>query len=119
MGIRVWVASDHPVYPANYNSLVLNEALIHWFDWRSTYNDVVTAAANEAEDGQGFVTELALSTASYKDAIFSVNDEEWWKNFQERYVKMEPTDSNGFDAIQEASWTVRFWDGWRETVAAS
>uniref|UniRef100_A0A7S4S3U3 Uncharacterized protein n=1 Tax=Ditylum brightwellii TaxID=49249 RepID=A0A7S4S3U3_9STRA len=119
MGIRVWVASDHPVYPANYNSLVLNEALIHWFDWRSTYNDVVTAAANEAEDGQGFVTELALPTANYKDAIFSVNDEEWWKYFQESYVKMETTDSNGFDAIQEASWKLRFWDGWRETVAAS
>ena len=48
--------------PTNYKTLELNEAMHRLVQPRTTYNDVVTAAADEA-GGQGFVTELAGPTA--------------------------------------------------------
>ena len=53
-----WLLSDARAVPMNYNALELNEARINWFNASSNYNDVVTAAANDA-GGQGFVTEFA------------------------------------------------------------
>lgn len=58
MGVLTWVLGKHRAIPANYYALELNDALIDWFDWRSNYDDVVIAAANEA-GGHGFVTEYA------------------------------------------------------------
>jgi hypothetical protein len=63
MGILVFVLGKNRAVPTNYKTLELNEALIDWFQPNTTYNAVVTAAANEAQ-GQGFVTELAAATAS-------------------------------------------------------
>jgi len=60
MGVLVWVLSSARAVPTNYKDLELNELLIDWFNPQSTYNDVVTAAADEA-GGQGFVTEMAFS----------------------------------------------------------
>jgi hypothetical protein len=62
MGILVFVLGQNRAVPTNYKTLELNEALIDWFMPNTTYNAVVTAAANEAQ-GQGFVTELAMPTA--------------------------------------------------------
>ncbi len=69
MPIMVWVLGEHRAVPTNYKALELNEALIDWFTFASNYNEVVTAAADEAR-GQGFVTELAESTAGYGQVIF-------------------------------------------------
>ena len=61
MGILVFVLGSTRAVPTNYKTLELNEALIDWFMPNTTYNAVVTQAANEAQ-GQGFVTELAGTT---------------------------------------------------------
>lgn len=112
MGVRVWVASKSRAVPSNYRTLVLNEALINWFNWRENYDDVVTAAADQA-GGQGFVTELAASSSEYGGAIFGDDDRATW----EAYKSLSFQDS--FDMVQQASWLYRNWDGWRETVTAS
>ena len=61
MGILVFVLAKNRAVPINYKTLELNEALIDWFMPNTTYNAVVSAAANEAQ-GQGFVTEMASGT---------------------------------------------------------
>jgi uncharacterized membrane protein YgcG len=63
MGILVWVLGSGRAVPTNYKTLELNEAIIDWFNPAMVYNDVVSAAADEAL-GQGFVTELAQPTAT-------------------------------------------------------
>jgi hypothetical protein len=63
MGILVFVLGARRAVTTNYKSLELNEALIDWFNPNTTYNAVVTAAADEAK-GQGFVTEMATPTAA-------------------------------------------------------
>ncbi len=69
MGVLVWVLGPHRAFPANYRSLVLNEALIDWFNPSSNYDEVVSAAADEA-GGQGFVTEFADAPDGPADQIF-------------------------------------------------
>jgi hypothetical protein len=63
MGILVWVLGSNRAVTTNYKTLELNEAMLDWFNPSTTYKDVVTAAADEAE-GQGFVTEMAGPTAT-------------------------------------------------------
>lgn len=63
MGVLVWVLGEARAIPVNYRSLILNEALIDWFNPNQNYNDVVIAAANEA-GGHGFVTELAGASSA-------------------------------------------------------
>jgi uncharacterized protein DUF2330 len=58
MGVMVFVAGKSRAIPSNYKALEINEARIDWFNPMSTYNAVVSAAADEA-GGQGFVTEYA------------------------------------------------------------
>jgi hypothetical protein len=58
MGILVWVLGASRAVPSNYKTLELNEAILDWFNPATSYNGVVTAAAEEA-GGQGFVTEQA------------------------------------------------------------
>lgn len=70
MGVMVWVLGDARAVPANYLHLELNEALIDWFNPNRTYNDVVTAAADDA-GGQGFVTEQAGPASSFAEATFA------------------------------------------------
>lgn len=77
MGVMTWILGDARAVPLNYASLELNEARINWFSASVNYNDVVTAAANDA-GGQGFVTEMAGDTAMLKDTVWSRFDEQSW-----------------------------------------
>ena len=112
MGIKVWVAADKQAVPKNYKSLVLNEALINWFNFQQNYDQVVTAAANEA-GGQGFVTELAGPTEQYTEQVFSAADEANWQQLTSQ------TYTDGIAAIFAANNYYRDWDGWRETIEKS
>jgi hypothetical protein len=112
MGIRVWVAAEQQAVPENYKSLVINEALINWFNYRQNYDAVVTAAANEAQ-GQGFVTELAGSTEQYDELVYSAAQEMQWATLNQMQF------ADGIDAIWAANSYYRGWDGWRETIEAT
>lgn len=112
MRVLVWVAADARAVPQNYKSLVLNDALIDWFNPRSNYDAVVTQAADEA-GGQGFVTELAGSSREVAEAVFS--DDE-----AARLEALEAaTYADGLDALWAANNYYRDWDGWRDAIAAS
>jgi hypothetical protein len=77
MGVMVWVLGAHRAVPINYASLELNEALINWINPTSNYNDVVTEAANQA-GGQGFVTELAGTSATLSQVLYPDFEREGW-----------------------------------------
>jgi hypothetical protein len=81
MGVMTWLLSTARGVPRNYLSLELNDAKINWFNAGSTYNAVVTAAADEA-GGQGFVTEFAGETAMFKDRIWTTGEETSWESFK-------------------------------------
>jgi len=111
MGILVWVVAAARAVPENYKSLVLNEALIDWFNPRYTYDAVVTRAADEA-GGQGFVTELAGPSKAPADAVFTTNEADGLASLE------AATYVDGLDAIWGATRWFREWDGWRDAVAA-
>lgn len=75
MGVLTWVLGGERAIPANYYSLELNDALINWFNWRSNYDEVVIAAADEA-GGHGFVTEYAGPGTIAERSI-------WWPGAQQ------------------------------------
>jgi hypothetical protein len=108
MGILVWLLSDHQGVPKNYKSLVLNEALINWFNFNSNYRAVVTAAADEA-GGQGFVTEMAGDSKQLKDIVYSPGQAQQWTQFSQQ------TFADGFAAIQSAG-QYASWDGFQDAV---
>lgn len=112
MGIRVWVSATTQAIPANYKSLVLNEALIDWINGAQNYDQVVTAAADEA-GGQGFVTELAGATEDYKDVISDGSESDRLQDLANQSY------TYGVDAIWAANSYYRGWDGWREAIEAS
>ena len=112
MGVRVWMVAKHQAIPKNYKSLVLNEALIDWFCWSCSYDQVVSAAADEA-GGHGFVSELGAPSSDYEDSIWSDYDQTTWDTY------MATTFVDGYDAIDQASGRYRFWEGWREAVCGS
>ena len=112
MGIRVWVVGAEQAIPLNYKALVINEALIDWFNWRSTYDAVVTAAADEA-GGQGFVTEMAGPSSQLDQIVWpSWMEQQWLQYSRNTFV-------DGFDAISQASGNFRGYDGWREAVCGA
>ena len=135
MGIRVWVSALRQSVPANYKSLVINEALINWFTnsygfrggpigpfpggggpigigYPSNYDEVVTKAADEA-GGQGFVTELAGASAQYEQLIWSPADQTSWD------MVSKQTYQDGIDAIFAANNYYRGWEGWKDAIEAS
>ncbi len=81
MGIKVWVLGDSRAIPQNYLHLELNEARIDWFNPNGTYNDVVTAAADEA-GGQGFVTEQAGPAGNFAEAAYQTWEQYNWDNLR-------------------------------------
>jgi len=83
MGVLTWVLGESQAIPQNYYGLELNEARINWFNAASNYNDVVTAAANDA-GGQGFVTEYAQPSANLKDVVWSAGEESSWQDFRKQ-----------------------------------
>jgi hypothetical protein len=113
MGVMTWLLGDARAVPQNYLALELNEARINWFNASSNYNDVVTAAANDAQ-GQGFVTEFAGPSSSLANVVWTPYDETNWQGF-----------SNGvYTSFQDIFQTAYgmyntydgFWDAVRSTV---
>jgi hypothetical protein len=78
MGVMTWALSSARAVPFNYNALELNEARINWFNAASTYNQVVTEAA-DAAGGQGFVTEFAGPSAQLANVVWPSSDEADWQ----------------------------------------
>jgi hypothetical protein len=78
MGVMVWVGAKSRAIPSNYKALEINEARINWFNPMSTYDDVVSAAADEA-GGQGFVTEFAGATTPFANTIVAEGEKQEWQ----------------------------------------
>src|SRR5688572_21589503 len=89
MGVMTWVSAPTRAVPFNYNALELNEARINWFNAGLNYNDVVTAAADDA-GGQGFVTEFAGSGAPLAEVVWQDFEEQQWQQFRNaQYASLE------------------------------
>jgi hypothetical protein len=113
MGVMTWVLGEARAVPFNYLSLELNEAKINWFNAAANYNDVVTAAADEA-NGQGFVTEFAGSTESLVNVVWPQSEEALWTQFQSMvfssFSQLFQT-ANAYYGAYDG-----FWDAVRSTV---
>lgn len=113
MGVMAWVLSSARAVPANYLSLELNEARINWFNAASNYDDVVSAAADDA-GGQGFVTEFAGSTTALDKTVWSDFDEQDWRGFKTAVY-------SSFSELFDQSYALYgdwdgFWDAARKVV---
>jgi MYXO-CTERM domain-containing protein len=104
MGVLTWLLGDARAVPQNYYSLELNEARINWFNAALTYNDVVTAAADDA-GGQGFVTEMSGSTETLRNVVWSEFDEQQWQS-----VKSYQGNALWMNSQQNYSGYDGFWD---------
>lgn len=112
MGILVWVLAQDQAVPQNYRSLILNEALINWWNPYSNYDQVVTAAANEA-GGQGFVTELAGSSDPFNKTVYGDYEAQGWAQIQQQSYQ------DPIDLLWAANGYFRGWDGWKEAIEQS
>ncbi len=112
MGIMVWLVSGARAIPANYKALELNEARINWFNPMSTYNDVVSAAADES-GGQGFVTEMAGASATLEGVVVQSREREQWTALQNQ------TFSDPLDLLQQVSDSFFGWDGVEDALRAA
>jgi uncharacterized protein (TIGR03382 family) len=109
MGVMTWLLGGGRGVPQNYLALELNEARINWFNASLNYNDVVTAAADDAQ-GQGFVTEYARPTASLANTVWTTFDESNWQTQSTRVY-------SGFDEIFSTFYgTYQGWDGFWDAV---
>lgn len=124
MGVMVYMVAEAQAIPKNYKSLVLNEALINWFNFAPTYNAVISRAAAEAE-GQGFVSELAGPSVSFNQTIFSQFDQQNWEQFQDTdFSAGQPlqadggvsTNVAGMALFNAAAAQYGAWDGFREAA---
>ena len=70
LGVTAWILGEDRAVPINYRHVQINEALVDWFNGGFNYDDVVTAAVNEAEGGLAFVTDYAGPSAIMKDRFF-------------------------------------------------
>jgi hypothetical protein len=113
MGVMAWVLSDARAVPMNYNALELNEARINWFNAAINYNDVVTAAADDA-GGQGFVTELAGPSSQLADVVWSSSEEQSWQ--QIRTAQYTSFDEIFFTLYSWYASYDGFWDAVRASV---
>jgi len=113
MGVMAWVLGKSRSVPQNYLSLELNEARINWFNAASNYNSVVIDAANDA-GGQGFVTEFAGKSSTFKNVIWTTNDDAQWTNFKSTVFQ---SFSDFFSRAygQYGAWD-GFWDATRSAV---
>jgi hypothetical protein len=109
MGVMVWVVARSRAVPDNYKALELNDALINWFNPMSTYDAVVSAAADEAE-GQGFVTEIAGRSNMLDDVILQPWEaQEWSRIANQNY-------GSAAEFLQDASGNFGRWDGFEDAV---
>ncbi len=111
MGVLVWVLGPHRAYPVNYRSLVLNEALIDWFNPSRNYDEVVSAAADEA-GGQGFVTEFADDPDPVSGRIFFEWERAQWESFASRGASTPVA-----ELVLEFLNQFGTWDGVRDLLA--
>lgn len=107
MGVLTWLLGDAQAVPENYYSLELNEARINWFSASSNYDQVVTAAADDA-GGQGFVTEMAGPSSSLASAVWGPADEQQWLQLSEQ--------SAGYDQFLGAYSAYQGYDGFWEVA---
>lgn len=111
MGILVWVLGDARAVPTNYKSLILNEALIDWFNPMNTYEQVVTLAADaEGVRGQGFVTEQASDTENFMETVFPSWEQQDWTNLVNNAGNLPPTQ------LLEEALRFSFFDGWLDVI---
>jgi hypothetical protein len=115
MGVMVWLLSDARGIPENYKALELNEALIDWFNPGNNYNDVVSAAANEAQ-GQGFVTEYAGPTQTLFNSGLSVFPD-WQEQQWAEFSSQQHTDPIAMVQQAGANWSG--WDGFDDALRAA
>ena len=113
MGIMVWVAGDYRAVPMNYKDLVLNDALINWYNASSNYNEVVIAAADES-GGQGFVTEYAQDATMLDQTVFYQ-----WEMDQFTYFSQSAANQTGADLYYNASSYFGAWDGFNDAFRQS
>lgn len=111
MGVRVFLLGEERSVSDNYLSLELNESRINWFDWRSNYDEVVSAAADEA-GGHGFVTEYAGSTEPLDQRI-------WDPYTAERWQALQTFEGSGVELLMEARWPFGAYEGFRRGVEAA
>jgi hypothetical protein len=111
MGVLVWVLGPSRAVPINYLALELNEALINWFNPMSTYDEVVSAAADEA-GGHGFVTEMSGATSGMSSVVFSWTDRSEWTDISN-------TDWSGAhgELIWRTGTNYGTWDGFLDVFA--
>jgi hypothetical protein len=109
MGVMVWVVSNTRAIPENYKALELNEALIDWFNPMGTYNAVVSAAADEA-GGQGFVTELAQSSSTFKNLLVRDFEQQQWDRISNQKY------ATAADFVRDAQSTFAGWDGFLDAL---
>ena len=113
MGVMAWVLGKSRSVPQNYLSLELNEARINWFNAASNYNSVVIDAANDA-GGQGFVTEFAGASSTFKNVIWTTSDDAQWTSFKGTvYQSFSDFFSRAYS--QYGAWD-GFWDATRSAV---
>lgn len=75
LGVTTWILGDHRAVPVNYQHVQINEALVDWFNGGFNYDEVVTAAVNEADGGLAFVTDYAGPAGIMEGRIYQ--DERW------------------------------------------
>lgn len=70
MPVRVYVLSDQRAIPTNWLHVEINEKKIDWLSGGGNYEQVVTAAVDEAA-GRAFVTEFAGSSEPMKSMLYT------------------------------------------------
>jgi hypothetical protein len=113
MGVMTWLLSDARGVPMNYASLELNEARINWFNASANYDQVVTAAADDA-GGQGFVTEYARDSTSLAAVVWQPYEEQNWQATRTRtYGSFGELFDNLYNYYQGYD---GFWDAIRSSI---
>ncbi len=111
MGVKVWVLGDSRAIPNNYYHLEINQAMINWFNPNSNYNEVIINAANEADEGHGFVTEQAGPAGGFAEIIYSQREMDAWEQLR----------TGQFDSVQAFLQTAQDmfgeYDGYQDVIS--
>ncbi len=75
MQLVAYVLGPDRAVPTNYLHVQLNEAAVDWFSFGSNYQEVLTAAADEA-GGHAFATDFSGSTDNFKNLFYDSS----WEN---------------------------------------
>jgi len=69
MPVTVYVLGEHRAIPRNFRHTIINEERIDWFAAGRNYEEVVTAAVDEADGHHSFVTEFAGASEVMRDVL--------------------------------------------------